>query len=128
MNDLKEGFKNHSREVIISLIMIILLIILINPNNIWGLQNTSLLLVVALFAVMFAIFSVFMIIETPRDEREVEHLAIASRVAFLVGTAFMAVGIVVQSLAGNLDIWLPAGMIVMIVSKLVSLLYLRINR
>ncbi len=128
MNDLKEGLRNHYRELIISLIMIILLIIIINPNNIWGLKDTALMLVIALFAVMFAIFSVFMVIETPRDERENEHLAIASRVAFLVGTIFLALGIVIQSLAGNLDGWLPSTLIIMIVAKLISLLYLRIKR
>lgn len=77
--------------------------------------------------IVFALFASFVWRENHRDEREGLHKMMAGRIAFLVGTALLTLGIIVQSFDHNLDPWLVFILSGMIVAKVITLIYGRIN-
>ena len=57
------------------------------------------------------------------DERETAHRYFSNRAALLAGTLVFSVGILYQLFAHRLDYWLLAGLIVINLTKIVSLIY-----
>lgn len=114
------------QEVLISGILIVLLILFLNPFGFW-MPTTLLMMMVLGLVVVFTLFASFVWKENHRDEREGLHKMMAGRIAFLVGTALLVLGIIVQSFKHDLDPWLVLTLGGMIVAKVVGLIYGRIK-
>lgn len=89
--------------------------------------NTLLIMMVVGLVVVFALFASFIWRENAHDEREGLHRMIAGRVAFIVGSGVMVLGIIVQSIKHNLDPWLVFILGVMILAKIGGIIYSRIK-
>ncbi len=118
--------KNNTylKQAVLSLPMLIILLVFINPFDFFITVKVWMALL-TVFILFFLIFSILLWTVKPEDEREDQHISISSRLAFTIGTIVLTAGIVYQSFKGNFDPWLPAVLIFMILTKIISLLYLR---
>jgi hypothetical protein len=57
------------------------------------------------------------------DERATAHRYFASRMALLAGTAVLSIGIIVQLLNNHLDYWSLTALMVINITKIISLVY-----
>ncbi len=57
------------------------------------------------------------------DEREVTHRYTANRLSLIAGSALLSVGVLYQVFTHHIDYWLLAGLIVINLVKIVSLIY-----
>lgn len=113
---------NFKIEFIISILLIILLIYLLEPFDLYmsnAMQHVALVFII-LLSVLFLGFAWK---EKARDERESLHRQISSRFAYLSGFIILALGVVAQALKHQLDFWLILALSVMILSKMVGLIY-----
>ncbi len=62
------------------------------------------------------------------DERETAHRYTSARIALIAGTGFLSIAVIYQLYTHQLDYWLLAGLIVMNLAKIVSLIYLNYKR
>lgn len=113
---------NYLGEMIISLTLIILTILLLNPFHFW-MPNQLHMLMIAGLVIAFIFFSVFIWKEKSADEREQMHKASAGRWAYLIGSAVLVVGIVIQSLNHTLDPWLIIALVGMVFAKIAGFIY-----
>jgi hypothetical protein len=102
-----------------------LLLLCVNPLEIFGMPSALRYVALGVFTVLFMVFAAFVWREDPQDERESHHVVLAGRLAFLAGAGLLALGIVVQTFTRTLDFWLPAVLGVMILSKTFALAYYR---
>lgn len=109
-------------ELGVSGVLVVLLILLLNPFHLWMPQPVHMTMLVV-FAVLFILFGAFIFMEKASDEREVFHLNVASRYAYLAGSSILVIGVIVQSLHHELDMWLVLGLGVMILTKITGLIY-----
>ena len=115
--------KNNLKiEMIISLTLVILTVLLLNPFHFW-MPNMMHMMMLAFTLVTIALFSIFILREKVQDERDTAHLMLSSRVAFLVGSVLLTIGIVIQSLQDAVDIWLVAVLVAMVLSKILTRMY-----
>lgn len=117
---------NTLQEIIISLILILLLVLFLNPFHFW-MPNALLMMMVLGLLIVFAFFSGFIWKENARDEREGLHRMLAGRTAFFTGGAVLVIGIIVQSFNHSLDPWLVFTLGSMILAKIIGLIYSRIK-
>ncbi|MBI3304836.1 hypothetical protein HYZ80_00720 [Candidatus Parcubacteria bacterium] len=117
---------NLIQEIAISLVLIILLVLFLNPFGFW-MPTTLLMMMVLGLVVVFVVFASFVWKENTRDERESLHKMMAGRIAFLAGTALLVIGIIVQSFKHELDYWLVFTLGTMILAKIIGLTYGRIK-
>ena len=117
---------NFLQEVLISLVLIALLVLFLNPFDFW-MPNALLMMMVAGLVVIFALFAGFVWRENAKDEREASHRLMAGRIAYLAGAGGLVIGVVVQSLAHDLDAWLSVVLGLMIFAKIIGLMYSRIQ-
>ena len=62
---------------------------------------------------------------TVTDERDTHHRYVSNRAAMIAGTIVFSLGIIYQLfISHNLDYWLLVGLIMMNLTKIVSLIYL----
>ena len=115
---------NLLQEIGVSVVLIVLLILFLNPFEFWMPPNLLMMLVLGLI-VVFGVFSSFIWRENSRDEREGLHKMMAGRIAFLVGQASLVIGIIVQSFRHELDFWLVFTLGIMILAKIIGLIYSR---
>jgi hypothetical protein len=73
--------------------------------------------------VIYAVLSSLVGEQHTVDERETAHRYAASRIALIVGTAMLSVGILYQLFTHQVDYWLLAALIGINVSKIISLIY-----
>ena len=116
----------HSQEISIALILVILLILMLNPFGLW-MPNQVLMMLLAGLVVVFALFASLIWKERPRDERESLHSMMADRIAYLVGSAVLVIGILVESLMHKLNPWLVVALGVMILGKIAGLIYSKVK-
>lgn len=109
-------------QFISAVLFIIAAICLLNPFDFWMPDMTHMAFLAGA-VVLFGIFSVFVLMEQPGDEREDQHRYSAGRAAFLAGGAILIIGIVVQALAHTLDPWLVWALLGMVVAKSAARLY-----
>jgi putative effector of murein hydrolase LrgA (UPF0299 family) len=57
------------------------------------------------------------------DERATSHRYFASRMALLAGTTVLSIGIIVQLLNNQLDYWSLTALVVINITKIISLVY-----
>jgi len=115
--------KNNLKiEVVISLVLVVLAVLLLNPFHFW-MPNMIHMVMLALTLVVFAFFAIFILREKVQDEREAIHRMLSGRVAFLTGSALLTIGIVAQSLKNAVDVWLVIVLVAMVLSKIVTRIY-----
>lgn len=113
-------------EIVISLVLIVLLILIINPLNFWMPNQAHMMMVIAL-GVLFMIFASFVWREKTTDERDNLHRSIASRFAYVTGTGLLVIAIIVQILTHTLDMWIVVVLGTMILAKIIGLWYAKIK-
>jgi len=114
------------QEIALSLVLLVLLVLFLNPMGIWMPGNVVMLLVFIL-VIVFTLFASFIWREKPRDEREMVHGMFAGRIAFLAGAAVLVAGVIVQGIRHDVDIWLVIAIGAMIFAKIISLIYSRLK-
>lgn len=117
---------NLIQEISVSIILIILLSLFLNPLGFW-MPNTILIMMITGLIVLFALFASFIWKENSKDERESLHKMMAGKFAFLVGASGLTVGIIIQSLQHSLDGWLVVILGAMVFAKIIGLIYGRIK-
>ena len=116
-----------SKQFLTSLAVAFLVIVSVDPLG-WYYSYMTSFTIVALLAVAFVAFQVLIWKEAPRDEREEDHEKKAGKVAYMLGTIVLLVGLVVQIFQHDVDLWLVAALLVMILGKMISCLYIeRVN-
>ena len=113
---------NIISEIFVALVLVTLLIVIMNPFNIW-MPDMMHIVVLATVFIVFVIFATFILREKAVDEREVSHRMLAGRAGFLSGAIVLIVGIIVQAVHGPLDAWLILALVVMVLAKMAVRLY-----
>jgi heme O synthase-like polyprenyltransferase len=108
-----------------TLLLILLLVLLICPFPFLMLTMTQMVLV-TLIGFAFIVWAAFHWQEKAEDEREELHRFLASRLAYFVGAGILMVGVLIESLMHDLDPWLVAALIGMLIAKTLS--HSRTNR
>ena len=109
-------------ELTISVVLIILLVLFLNPLDLLMPSPLVMMLIVFLIA-FFGIFTAVIWHEQPKDEREGFHSMFAGRLAFLTGSTILVIGIITQELRHITDPWLIFALLGMIIAKVVGFLY-----
>ncbi len=68
---------------------------------------------------LIAAFLVLLWRERPDDERELQNQALASRMAYIVGSLVLIVALIIQSLNHQLDPVIPIALLAMIATKII---------
>jgi hypothetical protein len=116
---LKYPMKNNIIETIVTVCLIAIAILLLNPFHFWMPD----MMVVAMLAVtlgLFGVFASFILREKMFDERDGQHRTLAGRNAFLTGSGVLTLGIVIQGYSHSVDPWLVIALITMIVVKIAT--------
>ena len=115
-----------ANEIIAAFVLILLVGTLLNPFN-WFMPTPVVMMLILGLVVVFILFTAFVWKEKARDERELWHRTIAGRVAFLSGTAVLILGIIIEGLNHNVDVWLVLTLTVMIFAKIITSIYNNLN-
>ena len=110
------------KEIAVSVVLIALLLAILNPFHMW-MPDMLHMMVLAGALVVFGLFAAFILREKIMDERDGAHRMLASRVAYLVGTTSLLLGIVYQSYLDTLDNWLVGTLVIMVLAKLFTHFY-----
>jgi amino acid transporter len=110
------------KEFILSIALIVLLIVLLNPFN-FLMSDAVLMLTVALFVIAVGLIAGLALNERPRDERENVLVHTSARVGYISGIVILSLAIIIESLQHDLDFWLPLVFVIMILSKLIGRIY-----
>lgn len=113
---------NFTKELIVSVVLIILTILLLNPFNILMLKMAT-ITILGITVVVFGLFASYVLREDVRDEREGVHRMYAGRSAFLVGSSVMLLGLFIQAWWNKVDIWLVVSLVSMILAKIAAHYY-----
>lgn len=107
------------KEIIISVLLIIIAILILNPFYFWmpGLMQITIL---AAVFVLFGIYASFIIREKVEDEREELHRMLAGRNAFLAGSAVLIIAMIYEAYTYMVDKWIVIALIVMILTKILT--------
>ena len=113
---------NYLKEIILSLVLVAIAILLINPFMFW-MPTAYAMAIVAVFAIIFFAFAGLVWKEGSGDERENLHKLMAGRIAFLTGTGILVIAIIAQSFTHMIDPWLIAALTGMVLVKIIALAY-----
>lgn len=111
-------------EIIIVLLILLILGLYLTPRETLLSHGMDMMMTAAL-AVVFGIFAVFVWQEQARDEREILHRMLAGRVAYLVGSGVLVIGIIAQDLNHRADPWLVLTLMAMVLTKVLGSAYTR---
>jgi cobalamin synthase len=113
-----------TKEIIVSLTLIVLAVLLLNPFHFWMPDMMVMgMLAILLVLVLFGMFASFILKEKVFDERDDVNRSLAGRNAFLAGSAILMLGIVIQGYSHKVDSWLVVALIVMIIVKITTRLW-----
>jgi len=114
-------------EIVISVVLIVLVVLFLDPFMILMPSSFVYSLVVVL-GVLFFIFAGFVWREKATDERDELHRMIAGRVGYLSGVWVLVVALIYQAVQlHSVDPWVVVTLAVMIVTKLGGVWYSRAN-
>ncbi len=119
--------ENNIGEITVVVIFLLLLTALLNPFGFLMPDSLTMMMSIVIL-IVFVVFGVYVWREQARDEREGIHRMLAGRVAFLVGTSVLLLGVIVQSVRHQLDPWLVVGLGVMVLTKMLALSYASAKR
>lgn len=111
--------KNSIKETIITVCLIAIAILLLNPFHFW-MPDMMVMAILAVALVLFGVFASFILREQTVDERDNVHRTLAGRNAFLAGSSILMIGIAIQGYSHAVDPWLVIALIVMILVKIVT--------
>jgi hypothetical protein len=111
--------KNNIKETIVTVCLIAIAILLLNPFHFW-MPDMMVMAMLAIALVLFGIFASFILREKTVDERDDVHRTLAGRNAFLAGSSILMIGIVIQGYSHTVDPWLVIALIVMILVKIAT--------
>lgn len=111
--------KNNLIEIIVTIALVGIAILLLNPFGFW-MPDMLVICMLASALALFGIFASFVLREKSVDEREDQHKALAGRNAFLAGSSVLMLGIIIEGYTHSVDAWLVVGLIVMIVTKILT--------
>ena len=111
--------KNNVIEKVVGAALIVTAMLLLNPFDFW-MPDMMVMGMLASVLVLFGVFASFILRENSRDERDELHRTLAGRNAFLIGSATLIMGIVVQGYQHAIDPWLVITLIVMLVVKIAT--------
>ncbi len=111
--------KNNLTETIITIALVLIAILLLNPFHFW-MPDMMVMAMLVSALVLFGIFASFILREKSFDEREDQHKTLAGRNAFLAGSGVLMMGIVVQGYTHVVDPWLVVALIFMIIVKIAT--------
>lgn len=111
--------KNNIKEIIITLSLISIAVLLLNPFHFW-MPDMMVICMLAVALALFGIFASFVLREKDFDERDTMHRTLAGRNAFLGGATILMIGIVIQGYTHNVDPWLVVALVVMIFAKIIT--------
>jgi hypothetical protein len=60
-----------------------------------------------------------------QDEREILHKNLSNRAGLVAGLVILSIGVIVQVFSHKVDYWLLSGLIVINLTKIISLIYLQ---
>lgn len=109
--------KNNFKETVITVALIAIAILLLNPFHFW-MPDMMVMGMLAVLLGLFGIFASFILREKTVDERDSQHRDLAGRNAFLAGSGVLTLGIVIQGYTHAVDPWLVIALIVMVVVKI----------
>lgn len=109
--------KNNLIETIVTVCLVILAILLLNPFEFW-MPDMMVMAMLAGTLGLFGLFASVIMRERMVDERDAQHRALAGRNAFLAGSGVLTLGIVMQGYSHSVDPWLVIGLITMIIVKI----------
>lgn len=109
--------KNNLKEYIVTILLILLAVLLLNPFEFW-MPDMMVMCMLAVTLGLFGIFASFILRETVADEREEKHRTLAGRNAFLAGSGVLTLGIVAQGYTHTVDPWLVITLIAMVLVKI----------
>lgn len=111
--------KNNFVELIVTVGLIIIAVLLLNPFYFW-MPDMMVIGLLACALGFFGIFASFILRENSFDERDGQHRSLAGRNAFLAGSGVVTLGIVVQGYTHTVDPWLVLALVTMIVVKILT--------
>lgn len=111
--------KNNLKEAIVTILLVVITVLLLNPFHFWMPDMMVMGMLVCTLA-LFGVFASFILREEKGDERDGLHRTLAGRNAFLVGSAVLILGIVVQGYRHSVDPWLVVALTCMIVVKIAT--------
>ncbi len=111
--------KNNIKEIILTICIILIAILLLNPFNFW-MPNMMVMVMLASILALFGLFVGLILREKSEDERDDVHKALAGRNAFLAGSVVLIVGLFVQGISHTIDTWLVLALIAMIITKVIT--------
>lgn len=114
---MKNNTKGIISEIIVTLGLIVIAVLLLNPFNFW-MPDMMVMSMLAIVLVLFGVFASFILREKSIDERDDQHRTLAGRNAFLAGSATLILGIIMQGYLHTVDPWLVVALIVMVVTKI----------
>ena len=120
-------WREHSADLLAGAIVLVLLVLLVNPLDILMLDMGA-MMVLSLFALAIIAFAALVWGERARDEREQQQIGAAGRIAYLLGAGILSIGIIVQTIAHQLDIWLVVALGAMVCTKIGAGVYYKINQ
>ena len=119
--------KNNLKETIITLGLVILAVLLLNPFHFW-MPDMMVMGMLVVILVLFGIFASFILREKTFDERDSLHRTLAGRNAFLSGATVLILGIIVQGYSHSVDPWLVIALTIMIITKIFTRIWSDNNR
>ena len=108
---------NFIKEIFVSVVMIGLSVLLLNPTGFW-MPDMMVMSMLAGILVLFGLFASFILRERVVDERDSLHRTFAGRNAFLVGSMALICGIVVEGYHDSVDPWLIVTLTLMLSVKI----------
>lgn len=105
-------------DIVLLLGLSVLALLAIAPKAL--VMPTSLqMLILAIVLGLIAAFLVLLWREQPDDEREMQNQALASRLAYIVGSLALIAALIIQSLNHSLDPAIPVALLLMIATKII---------
>jgi hypothetical protein len=114
--------ETYKGELSVGLGLLVLLYIIFNPFS-WFMPGYMIMGFLVGAVVLYIVFATFLWKESKGDEREQYHQLFADRIAYLVGSATLLIGIIVSELAHELDSWLIFALAIMVIAKVGGLIY-----
>jgi len=111
--------KNNFTEALVTICLIGLAILLLNPFHFW-MPDMMVMGMLTFLLGLFGVFASFILREKVTDEREGVHRTLAGRNAFLAGSGVLTLAIVVQGYTHSVDPWLVVALVAMIIVKIGS--------